>query len=142
MTFLRKTDADGARWLRWALRVRLVFGPLWWRSWFKNHGWPAGHELVPVEWTTRGCVPGLRQLVGQTYHLGPLKLLFGREQTAEHRRLIDAWCRYGEVVEIVLSRGKRDGLDEMRTHWALVDELRHRERVDRERRNEAAQRMN
>lgn len=127
--FLRSTDADGCRWVRWPVRARLAFRHRAWRTWFRVHGWPAGHELVPHEQTSRGSVPGLRRLVGQTYHLGPLKLLFGREESHEHRRLIDTWCRYQEVVWIVL-RGRERRNDEMRQHWDLMDELRRREMED------------
>jgi hypothetical protein len=128
-SWLRKTDSEGSRWLRWPLRFRLVFRHGAWRTWFTAHGYPGGHELVPVELTSRGCVPGLRRLVCQTYHLGPLKLLFGRDEAPERRALVESWCRYEEVVSRVL-RGTGDPNDEMRRHWALMAELNRLENLD------------
>lgn len=139
MLGLRTSNDDGDRFPLWPVGLRFAWRHGAWRTWFTAHGWPAGHDLVPDSQTSRGCVPGLRRLTGQTLHLGPIKVTFGRSPTQEQRELVDAWCRYQEVVRQVLpNRPTSLAGDPMRTHWALMYALRHIERVELERRRAVA----
>ena len=123
LRWLRSRGPDGSRWLRWP--VRLTWSWFARGSWFQVHGWEVGSELVPEGLTSGQKIPGLRAIVGQTYHLGPLKILFGRQQTDEQRELIDTWARYQSVVALVLRGCAKDrGYDDlMREHWTLMAEL-------------------
>jgi hypothetical protein len=114
---------DGSRWQLWP--IRFGWGDRMSSCWFQVHGWEVGCELVPDELTTLGEVPGLRAVVGQTYHLGRLKILFGRHQTQAEQELIDSFARYRQVVALLLKTNARpkdhDGL--MRENWALMAEI-------------------
>jgi hypothetical protein len=121
LRWLKRFDDEGHRWQLWPVRLSLCLGFAA-RSWFQVHGWQTGCELTPDRSSGGGCVPGVRHVYGQTYHLGPLKILFGRERTESERELVDTWCRYQELANFVL-RGSADNLDDMRRHWALMSEL-------------------
>ena len=54
------------RFLWWPIRLHWARGPAA-RTWFKTHGWQVGWD-------------GIEQRVyGRTVHLGPLKILFGKD---------------------------------------------------------------
>lgn len=140
LRWLKRRDEDGNRWQLWPVRLSFVthFGA---RAWFRVHGWQTGSELTMDGTNARGCVPGIRLVFGQTFHLGPLKILFGREQSDEQRELVAAWCRYQEVVSRVL-RGQSDDKDAMRRHWDLMSELGRLQSMNRELRREQARGLN
>jgi hypothetical protein len=52
---------------------------------FNWHGWQVYCEDVPVEKTSVGCIPGKRAVFGQTFHIGPLKILLGLTANKDSR---------------------------------------------------------
>ena len=77
---LKKLTKNGSRLQFWP--VRLKWGVT--TSWFSTHGWQTGSERVPVEKTSFGCMPGFRAVFGWTFHLGRLKVCFGRDLEPRH----------------------------------------------------------
>lgn len=76
--FFQGALRDGVRVMMWPISLR-------WSTknansgWFKVHGWQVGAEHVDKSQTSFGMVPGRRALYGWTFHLGRLKVLFGRK---------------------------------------------------------------
>lgn len=73
---LRRWGADKSRYHLWPIGLGLLpklvpFGT------FSSHGWQTHCEDVPVEQTSRGCVPGKRAVFGQTLTLGFFQIYFG-----------------------------------------------------------------
>ncbi len=69
-------EKDKSRRVNWPIRLRWSSNH---KGWFTTHGWQIGSERVPVEQTSFGCMPGYRAVFGWTFHLGPLKVCFGRK---------------------------------------------------------------
>ena len=70
-------NKNGERFQNWP--IRLKWGDKLSSNWFGRHGWQTGFEVVPVEQTSFGCMPGRRAVFGWTFHIGRLKVCFGRE---------------------------------------------------------------
>ena len=81
-------DSDGNRWLLWPIRVK--WGAAGSSTWFKSHGWCVGSESVPTSETAFGCMPGFRDVFGQTLHFGRLKITFGKGREAEFGSVMQA----------------------------------------------------
>ena len=65
----RLRNADGDRYLLWPIGVGLVPRLGGKRLYaISQHGWHVRYETVPVEKTSRGCMPGFRAVSGQTLH--------------------------------------------------------------------------
>jgi hypothetical protein len=79
----RLRSDDGGRYLLLPVHVKLSprrFGLGWL---FGRHGWQVGSEAVPFEKTSHGCMPGYRDVYGQTVHLGPIQIIFGPRELHE-----------------------------------------------------------
>ena len=68
---------DKSRWMLWPVRIKWSAASA--NCWFTTHGWQTGTERVPVEKTCDGCIPGFRRVFGWTFHLGRVKVCFGRD---------------------------------------------------------------
>jgi hypothetical protein len=44
---------------------------------FDRHGWQVGSEPVALADTSWGCMPGYRDVFGQTFHIGAFKIMCG-----------------------------------------------------------------
>ncbi len=72
---------DCARYLMWPIRLKWAPGS---SAWFKTHGWQVGDEACQLEQTQRGFMPGFRGVFGWTFHLGRLKICFGKGLPSTH----------------------------------------------------------
>ena len=67
------------RYMWWPIRLR------WQRAsshrFFTSHGWQTGFDRVAPHEHSDGCMPGYRSVFGRTFHLGPLKVCFGKDLT-------------------------------------------------------------
>ena len=70
-----RMQKDGSRFCLWP--IRLGWQPGGCSTFFGRHGWQIGSERVPVTDTSSGCMPGSRDVFGQTFHIGALKIKLG-----------------------------------------------------------------
>jgi hypothetical protein len=75
-SFFLQVEHEGGRVLLWPIRI--MWGSPMSSKWFGVHGWEAKPDVVDVELTSLGMMPGYRQTWGWTYHIGRLKIVFGR----------------------------------------------------------------
>lgn len=66
---------DGHRVQLWPIRIR--FNAAAKAKFLHRHYWQTGTESTEDGSTADGMMPGLRRVLGQTIHLGPVKLLLG-----------------------------------------------------------------
>lgn len=72
--FARTSEGDRIQW--WP--VRLKWSAPFASNWFIWHGWQTGSERSEDGSTGSGCMPGFRRVFGRTFHLGRLKICFGK----------------------------------------------------------------
>lgn len=71
-------SAAGDRRLLWP--IRLNWGDMSSSCWFGRHSWYVGPETNYPG--SLSCIPGWRQVYGQTIHFGRLKVCFGKQWSA------------------------------------------------------------
>lgn len=67
---------DGHRVVVWPISIK--WSTKLASKWLGVHGWQIGSERVHDDLTSFGMMPGRRALYGWTFHLGRLKILFGK----------------------------------------------------------------
>lgn len=104
---------DGARRMFWP--VTLMWGPKDSSTWFRAHSVERGAEYAPAGQESCGCMPGIRVVRGWTFHLGRLKVVFGRDLPKRDHR----WC-YERAKQLIAEGHRAVGIDMLGCYGAGV----------------------